>query len=374
MNSTKYTLQKIFYMQGTQSLLKRGLGLPCPLTKMLLSNWSKIMLEFMWMWAFFLLPLPLLALLLPSKKQGQEAALRVPSLTAGIEAKSQRKGAKKLSVLLASLAWIALVLATARPQWLGESVSIPAEGRDLMIAVDLSGSMKIDDMQVNGRQVDRLKMIKFVLSDFIKRRVGDRLGLILFADTAYLQAPLTYDRKTVEQLLNESLIGLVGEQTAIGDAIGLAIKRFETRKESNKVLVLLTDGQNTAGNITPEQANELAINNGVTVYTIGVGADKMLVQSFFGNRQVNPSQDLDEGMLTDIATSTGGRYFRARDAESLKQIYATLDELEPIARESKQMRPLQALYFYPLSFALLITILMGMFPLFKQFFLKEATK
>jgi Ca-activated chloride channel family protein len=329
------------------------------------------MLEFEWMWVLFLLPLPFLALLLPSKKPGQEAALRVPSLTQGIEAKSQRNGANKLSLLLATLAWIALVLATARPQWLGEPVSIPAEGRDLMIAVDLSGSMKIDDMQINGRQVDRLKMIKFVLSDFIKRRVGDRLGLILFADTAYLQAPLTYDRETVEQLLNESLIGLVGEQTAIGDAIGLAIKRFEARKESNKVLVLLTDGQNTAGNITPEQANELAITNGVTVYTIGVGADKMLVQSFFGNRQVNPSQDLDEGMLTEIATSTGGQYFRARDAESLRQIYAKLDELEPIARESKQMRPLQALYFYPLGLSLLITVLMGLFPLIQQFLLNR---
>lgn len=332
------------------------------------------MLEFEWMWVLFLIPLPFLALLLPSKKQGQEAALRVPSLTTGIEAKSQRKGTKKLSLFLATLAWIALVLATARPQWLGEPISIPAEGRDLMIAVDLSGSMKIDDMQVNGRQVDRLKMIKFVLSDFIKRRIGDRLGLILFADTAYLQAPLTYDRETVEQLLNESLIGLVGEKTAIGDAIGLAIKRFKTREESNKVLVLLTDGQNTAGNITPQQANELAINNGVTIYTIGVGADKMLVQSFFGNRQVNPSRDLDEGMLTEIATSTGGRYFRARDAGSLKQIYATLDELEPIARESKQMRPLQALYFYPLSIALLITVLMGSFPLIKQFILKGRQK
>jgi Ca-activated chloride channel family protein len=328
------------------------------------------MLEFAWIWVLYLLPLPLLALFLPSKKQGQTSALRVPSLTTGIEAKSQQKGTKKLPLILASLAWIALVLATARPQWLGEPVSIPAEGRDLMIAVDLSGSMKIDDMQVNGRQVDRLKMIKFVLSDFIKRRVGDRLGLILFADTAYLQAPLTYDRSTVEELLNESLIGLVGEQTAIGDAIGLAIKRFEARKESNKVLVLLTDGQNTAGNITPEQANELAINNGVTIYTIGVGADIMLVQSFFGNRQVNPSQDLDEGMLTDIATSTGGRYFRARDAESLRQIYATLDQLEPIARESRQMRPLQALYYYPLLVGLLITVLMGLFPLIKQFVFK----
>ena len=154
----------------------------------------------------------------------------------------------------------------------------------------------------------------------------------------------------------------------------LAIKRFEAREESNKVLILLTDGQNTAGNISPEQANELAINNDVTVYTIGVGADKMLVQSFFGNRQVNPSQDLDEGMLTEIATSTGGQYFRARDAQSLQQIYATLDELEPIARESKQMRPLKALYFYPLGLALLITVLMALVPLLKQFIFNKVTQ
>jgi Ca-activated chloride channel family protein len=328
------------------------------------------MFEFAWLWALWLLPLPLLVLLLPAKKRGQAAALRVPSLTQGIEHSAQPKHSKKLKLLLISLVWAALVIATARPQWLGEPVSIPTEGRDLMIAVDLSGSMKIDDMQVNGRQVDRLKMIKFVLSDFIQRRVGDRLGLILFADTAYLQAPLTYDRETVRQLLNESLIGLVGEQTAIGDAIGLATKRFEQREESNKVLVLLTDGQNTAGNITPEQANELAINKGITIYTIGVGADNMLVQSFFGNRQVNPSQDLDEDMLTKIAQSTGGQYFRARDAQSLAQIYATLDKLEPIARESKQMRPLQALYFYPLYFALLITVLMAIWPLLKQFLFK----
>ena len=193
--------------QAMLNLLKHGLSTPCPQVKTPFKSWSKNMLEFEWMWVLYLLPLPLLALLLPSKKQAQEAALRVPSLPTGIEAKSQHKGTKKLRLLLATLAWVALVLATARPQWLGEPVSIPAEGRDLMIAVDLSGSMKIDDMQVNGRQVDRLKMIKFVLSDFIKRRVGDRLGLILFADTAYLQAPLTYDRETVEQLLNESSIG-----------------------------------------------------------------------------------------------------------------------------------------------------------------------
>lgn len=322
------------------------------------------MFEFAWWWMWFALPLPILVYILPSKTQTQSAALRVPQLTQGLEVTSRKPNKNWLLLSISLLAWIALVGASARPQWLGEPVSIAAEGRDLMIAVDLSGSMKIDDMQVKGRQVDRLAMIKYVLSDFIERRIGDRLGLILFADTAYLQAPLTYDRETVGQLLNESMIGLVGEQTAIGDAIGLAIKRFSSKKESNKVLILLTDGQNTAGNITPKQANELAINNGVTVYTIGVGADKMLVKSIFGNRQINPSQELDEDMLSEIAQSTGGQYFRARDAQSMEIIYAKLDELEPIARESRQMRPLQALYFYPLGLALLLTICLSFRPLF----------
>lgn len=321
------------------------------------------MFEFAWWWMWAVLPLPLLAYLLPPKSQGQPAALRVPQLTDGLEINSKKPSTSWLVLVISVLAWTALVGAAARPQWLGEPVSIPAEGRDLMIAVDLSGSMKIDDMQVNGRQVDRLVMIKHVLSDFIERRVGDRLGLILFADTAYLQVPLTYDRQTVNQLLNESMIGLVGEQTAIGDAIGLAIKRFVSKQESNKVLLLLTDGQNTAGNISPEQANELAINNGVTVYTIGVGADKMLVKSIFGNRQINPSQELDEDMLTQIAESTGGQYFRARDAKSMEQIYAKLDELEPIAQETRQMRPLQALYFYPLGLALLLSLLISVRPI-----------
>tara|TARA_R110000744_G_scaffold9682_6_gene30769 strand:- start:2115 stop:3146 length:1032 start_codon:yes stop_codon:yes gene_type:complete len=332
------------------------------------------MFEFAWWWMWFALPLPILVYLLPAKAQVQSAALRVPHLPQGIQNVSKPPTSRMAFLIIATIGWVALVSASARPQWLGEPVSIPAEGRDLMIAVDLSGSMKIDDMQVNGRQVDRLQMIKSVLHDFIQRRIGDRLGLIFFADTAYLQAPLTYDRETVSQLLNESLIGLVGEQTAIGDAIGLAIKRFKSKEESNKVLILLTDGQNTAGNITPEQANELAINNGVTLYTIGVGADQMLVQSIFGSRQVNPSQELDEGMLTTLAESTGGRYFRARDAQSLKEIYSKLDELEPIARESRQMRPLQALYFYPLGLALLISLLLALKPLISSwlFNLKNA--
>lgn len=315
------------------------------------------MFEFAWIWVFALLPLPLLMKLLPAKKSGEQAAMYIPMLTEGLTTVNGPPKQRTWLKWIAILCWLLLVTAAARPQWLGEAVSIPNEGRDLMLAVDLSGSMKVDDMTVQGRQVNRLAMIKYVLSDFIQRRVGDRIGLILFADTAYLQTPLTFDRDTVAQLLDETVIGLVGEQTAIGDAVGLAIKRFQQKEKSNRVLILLTDGQNTAGNINPYEAKELAINEGIKIYTIGVGADQMVVRGIFGNRRVNPSQDLDETMLTDLAESTGGQYFRAKDTETLAEIYQILDELEPVERESKQMRPLKALYYYPLGLALSIIIL-----------------
>lgn len=315
------------------------------------------MFEFAWWWAWFALPLPLIFMLLPAIQRSEGASLRVPSLLPNESTSISKPARSRWMLLLGLLVWLCLLAATARPQWLGEPVSIPDEGRELMLAVDLSGSMKIDDMEVNGRQVNRLTMIKSVLHDFITRRVGDRLGLILFADTAYLQAPLTYDRQTVADLLDESVIGLVGEQTAIGDAIGLAVKRFHQRDESNNVVILLTDGQNTAGNITPEQAKELAVESGATLYTIGVGADEMLIRSFFGSRQVNPSQELDEDMLTDLAESTGGHYFRARNAEELESIYQILDQLEPIKGEARKLRPRTALFFYPLTVGLLLSLL-----------------
>ncbi|MCW8107780.1 VWA domain-containing protein [Alteromonas ponticola] len=316
------------------------------------------MLDFAWWWAFFILPLPLLIRwFFPAQNQVDMAALKVPRLMPQHAAPEKLTQNNRVVFIINSLAWLALIIAAAQPRWLGEPVSIPSEGRELMLAVDLSGSMKIDDMQINGQQVNRLTMIKSVLDDFIQRRIGDRLGLILFADTAYVQAPLTYDRETVSTLLNEAVIGLIGEQTAIGDAIGLAVKRFDQKEDTNRVIVLLTDGQNTAGNITPAQAKELAVASNTTVYTIGVGADEMLIQNFFGSRRVNPSQDLDEAMLSDLAESTGGKYFRARDANELNEIYAILDELEPVEGNEQKMRPLTALYYYPLALALLFSTL-----------------
>lgn len=337
------------------------------------------MFEFAWPYVFALLPLPLIVRLLwPAKQQQQSAALLVPSFIKGSTGQQQAATSSRLKLIFATIIWILLITAAARPQWLGEPVSIPNEGRDLMIAVDLSGSMKMEDMEINGRLVDRLVMTKSVLTDFIKRRVGDRLGLILFADTAYLQAPLTFDRETVATLLDETVIGLVGEKTAIGDAIGLAVKRFDDREDSNRVLVLMTDGQNTAGRISPEEANELAKNFNVKIYTIGLGADEKVINSFFGQRRVNPSADLDEALLTRIAESTGGEYFRARDPQSLENIYKILDQLEPVAGEGQKLRPLTALFYVPLIIALglsalyaLITLLGHLFNRFSMFKSKQ---
>jgi len=327
------------------------------------------MFEFAWIWVLVLLPLPLLVYFtLPRLANSESAALLVPNQLKmnSNSKKSSRKSTPRL--LLASVIWCCLVLAAARPQWLGEPVSIPNEGRDLMIAVDLSGSMKQEDMSINGRSVNRLVMTKYVLRDFIDRRLGDRLGLILFADTAYLQAPLTFDRDTVKTLLEESVLGLVGERTAIGDAIGLAVKRFDNKEESNRVLILLTDGRNTAGNITPEQANELAIDKGITIYTIGLGAEEQVVASVFGRRTINPSQDLDERLLNEIAKSTGGQYFRARDTQELEAIYETLDRLEPVKGEGQKLRPLTALFYLPLGLAILLSLAFALFFLLKQAF------
>jgi Ca-activated chloride channel family protein len=229
-----------------------------------------------------------------------------------------------------------------------------------MLAVDLSGSMEVKDFQIKGQMVTRLIATQWVGGEFIRRRVGDRLGLILFGRQAYLQTPLTFDRETVRTLLHEAVIGLAGKETAIGDAIGLAVKRLRGEDASSSILILLTDGANTAGEVTPIKAAELAAKEGLKIYTIGIGADEMIVRNLFGNRRVNPSADLDEKTLTEIAEKTGGRYFRARDVEELENIYALLDELEPVEQESQTFRPRSSLYSWPLGAALTIATLLVM--------------
>ena len=315
------------------------------------------MIDFEWPWVALALPLPILVrYLFSSAPELHQAALRVPFLDDfSREQTVRRSSASRWKIWLAGLAWILLITATARPQWLGEPLELPLSGRDLMLAVDLSVSMEERDFEIKGRQVDRLTATKWVAGDFIQRRAGDRLGLILFGERAYLQTPLTFDRETVSTLLHESAIGLAGQKTAIGDAIGLAIKRLKEKSADSRVLILLTDGANTAGEVSPLKAAQLAAGQDLKVYTIGIGADRMRVRSLFGGTRVtNPSRDLDEKTLREIADVTGGRYFRARNTEELSKIYQLLDELEPVERERRVFRPAKALFPWPLTAALML--------------------
>ncbi|MDH5387005.1 MAG: VWA domain-containing protein [Gammaproteobacteria bacterium] len=307
------------------------------------------MMHFVWPWAFALLPLPwLLRLLLPRATNNNAAALQVAYIQDfQINASSVVSGtnAKRWPLLIYILLWVCLLSATARPQWIGDAIELPASGRDLMMAIDLSGSMA-EPFNRNFRNVNKLDATKAVASNFIEKRVGDRVGLILFGDQAYLQSPLTFDRTTVRILLAESVVNLAGRATAIGDAIGLAIKRFSDHKDDDRVLILLTDGMNTAGEIKPDKAAELAAKKGLKIYTIGIGD--------------RGSRDLDEQTLNAIAEATGGRYFRAHNIEELQQIYQLLDELEPSEKESQTYRPTWSLFYWPLSIALVFAAILAL--------------
>ena len=267
---------------------------------------------------------------------------------------------RPLLALAATAVWLLLTLAAARPQWIGEIQTLPVTGRDLLLAVDISGSMDTQDMIWQNRAVNRLAVVKQVAGDFIARRRGDRVGLILFGSRAYLQTPLTFDTETTATLLSESEIGLAGRETAIGDAIGLAVKRLREDAAADRVLILLTDGANTSGEVQPLQAAGFAAREGLTVYTVGVGADEMRVQDFFGTRVVNPSADLDEDTLREIADQTGGRYFRARDAADLAQIYEILDELEPVESDVETIRPVDELFHWPLGVAYVLALVISL--------------
>jgi len=321
------------------------------------------MIQFLWPWVFAVLPLPwLLSRLLPPAREQSLAggALRLPFFR---ELPGVGEGGAAAGGLLtripAWLVWLLLVLAAARPQWLGEPVSLPVAGRDLMLAVDVSGSMEQQDYTLNGRRVNRLEMVKAVAGDFIERRQGDRLGLILFGTRAYVQTPLTHDRETVRAFLDDSVIGLAGRETAVGDAVALAVKRLREQPEDNRVLILLTDGANTAGNIAPKEAAKVAAESGVRVYTIGIGGGRT-DRSFFGMRLTRPGGDLDPKTLKAIAAATGGRFFQATDSEQLEQVYAELDRLEPSERDSRSYRPMRALYYWPAGAALLLSVLIAL--------------
>jgi Ca-activated chloride channel family protein len=311
-------------------------------------------------WVLASLPLPLLVRRWwePARPGGGKA-LRLPFYHELAGTEGRRAGrTTRWRQFIAWLAWILLVLAAARPQWLGEPVQLPIAGRDLMLAVDVSGSMGQEDYRLNGRTANRLDVVKAVAGRFIERRAGDRLGLILFGTRAYLQTPLTYDRETVRAMLQEAVIGLAGRETALGDAIVLAVKRLKQQPEDNRVLILLTDGANTAGTVAPQDAARLAARAGVRVYTIGIGGGPVGVRSPFG-MLLQQGSDLDPATLRAIAERTGGRYFQATDAARLEQVYEELDGLEPSIRDSRSFRPMRALYMWPAGTALFLSIVLA---------------
>lgn len=333
------------------------------------------MFQFDWPLVFLALPLPLVAYFFLPKAKHEVAALKAPFFNR-LNHQQHAYGSTKQNINLArivllSAVWVSIVSAAAKPEWIGDPISLPASGRDLLVAVDISGSMKTADMIIDDQQIARVLIVKMVVGDFLKQRESDRLGLILFGTNAYLQAPLTFDRATVNQLLQEAQLGFAGEQTAIGDAIGLAIKRLKDRPDAQRVLILLTDGANTAGEVTPRRAAELAATENVKIYTVGIGADEMTVQRGIFNRfqqKVNPSADLDEDTLQYIADTTGGQYFRARNPEELESIYQRLDELEPIEQEAEIFRPISALFYIPLALSFIFSFILAATVLLPTYF------
>lgn len=312
------------------------------------------MITFGWPWLFALFPVPfVLRWVLPDAASGNEAALRVPYLddfeSAGTT--STQRSLRRWPLLIYLLLWLCLLSAAARPHWIGEPIELPISGRDLMLAIDLSRSME-HAFTHSFRSVTKLEATKAVAGDFIEKRVGDRIGLILFGDQAYVQAPLTFDRTTVKTLLNEAVTGLAGNATAIGDAIGLAVKRLDTENNQDRVLILLTDGVSNAGELRPEKAADIAARKGLKIHTIGIGS--------------RGSRELNEQTLDTIARKTGGRYFRAHNVAELQQIYALIDELEPVERDTQSYRPTWSLFYWPLGIALMLASLLALAALAKR--------
>lgn len=335
-----------------------------------------IILEHWWVWLLF--PLPWIMRAMLSKAESSQGGLLRAPFYNDVKELAGKKHSTVIKRplrwrLLMLLLWFCLILSGTNPQFIGEPVTIHSEARDLMLAVDISASMdEFHDMRVKGEQVDRLTAVKSVLEEFIDRRSTDRLGLILFGSQAYLQTPLTFDHQTLHQLLKEAQIGIAGPRTAIGDAIGLAIKRLKDRPAESKVLILLTDGANTAGEISPIQAAELAAQKDLTIYTVGVGADEIVMPGIFGSRfgqrRLNPSADLDERTLATISELTGGQYFRAKNTDELRRIYEMLDDLEPAEANPEVFRPIRSLFHWPLGLVLLISSLLAVKAIMVDFY------
>jgi Ca-activated chloride channel family protein len=322
------------------------------------------MIDFVYPWAFTLLALPLLVIwLVPVYKQ-TKSSVQVPYFTRLVNASGEKpqKGAvvinrNHVQRFITAVGWLCIVTAIAKPELIGPPILKQQSARDLMIAVDLSGSMEVEDFTtLNNETINRLEAVKLVLSEFVQGRTSDRLGLILFGDAPYLQAPFTNDIETWLQLLNETEIGLAGQSTAFGDAIGLAISVFENslseddtvhqKSIDNRVLIVLTDGNDTSSSVPPIDAAKVAASYNIKIYTIAIGDPEA-----FGEDKV----DMD--VLNKISELTGGTTYQALNRAELNTVYKEIDLLEQQQFESLSFRPKTSIHYYPIAFAFVLYLL-----------------
>lgn len=311
------------------------------------------MIEFAWPWAFAVLPLPALAWWLLPPYRERRASVQIPFFARVAEATGQtpQKGAvvirrQALQMIVATIIWLLIVTALAQPQRVGDAISHDVSARDIMLAIDISGSMDQTDLETaDKKMIQRLAGVKQVVDAFIARRKGDRIGLILFGTKAYIQCPFTQDLATIQSLLDQTEVGMAGEQTAIGDAVGLSIKAFEASNAQQKMLILLTDGNDTASRVPPAQAADIARQRDLVIYTIGVG-----------DPNATGENRVDFATLRTVASATGGSFFRAENGAQLEGIYADIDKLAPVKLQTETWRPKLPLFQWPLGAATLLGI------------------
>jgi Ca-activated chloride channel homolog len=328
------------------------------------------MFSFAWPWMVVLLALPFLARGLGRRAKagnGPSAPeISFPDINRLKTILSQQqpgKSSSRIVLPVLGLLWLCLVGALMRPELVDQLAQLRTSGYDLMLAVDLSGSMQALDYQQNGEQVSRINIVKSVVSNFVAQRRGDRIGLILFGSNAYLHVPLTLDTLSVRNMLNNTAVGEAGDQTAIGDAIGLAVHNLRNRPEKSRIIVLLTDGVDNASTIPPIEAAQLARQYGIRIYTIGVGSQGPAPMPDGFGQTVTTEFDLDEDLLRKIATTTGGGYFRAANTQALQDIYAQINRLEKTQADAQSYSVRRPLYHYPLAAALMLLLLLGLLPI-----------
>lgn len=331
------------------------------------------MLRFYFPWLALLLPLPLIVwFLLPaSRTRGEEGiALHFPHIERLKAAfplySSDRKTTRKTPLYLLSLFWFFLVLALMQPERANRFVQMHNKGYDLMLAVDVSGSMQALDLSSPSQVISRLDATKDVVGRFVLGRQGDRVGLVTFGESAYLHVPLTLDTLSVSKMLNDVVPGMAGNATAIGDAIGLSVRTLRERPEGSRILVLLTDGEDNASSISPMEAAKLAKQYGIKIYTIGIGSNGNVPfpSNFGGYRMVRVS--LDEDLLKEIAAVTDGHYFSAVDLKGLEAIYQKIDALEKTESKENVFFIRQPLYRYPLAVAVVLLLSLVAYQLYRR--------